>query len=247
MRWSVGGAVDGCDVVEWGFVDESVHRAVDVRGDRAVVAALLAEQLPAGGRVVTDDPGLQEAFGALGLVLTRRSLPLTHRLAPPPSLALGPDDVVRPFGVEAAAELAPMLMAAYAPGSPDPFEGGLEEAETEIRICLEDPSNPVIPSCTAVLERAGAPAAVAIVWDSSAPLMSGPFVAHLFRDPAPSASGAGSALLAHVLRTVAGLGGEHVRLSVTEANTRARRAYERLGFEAGPAVWSFRLPGDGEG
>lgn len=87
------------------------------------------------------------------------------------------------------------------------------------------------PSATFVLETANGPKGIA----AGVPDSTDPAVVHLMAmwvHPALRGSGAASALVQSVLTWAEGRGARSVRLEVIDGNDRARRLYERHGFEA---------------
>lgn len=86
------------------------------------------------------------------------------------------------------------------------------------------------PSATFVLETATGPKGIA----AGVPDSTDPAVVHLMAmwvHPALRGSGAASALVQAVLAWAEGRGASSVRLDVVDGNDRARRLYERHGFE----------------
>jgi ribosomal protein S18 acetylase RimI-like enzyme len=87
------------------------------------------------------------------------------------------------------------------------------------------------PSATFVLETANGPEGIA----AAVPDSTDPAIVHLMAmwvHPALRGSGAASALVEAVLAWAEGRGASSVRLDVIDGNDRARRLYERHGFEA---------------
>jgi hypothetical protein len=236
----LGGDDAGCVLLSRVFVDETVWFARDLHGDRAEVLRLLRERVPSADRVSVQDAELAAVMAGAGLVLKRSLWPMVHRLRDVPHLPPRGAELVRPMEDADVEPLARVLLRAYPPGTADEFVGGFDEAVEEIRLCLGDPVNPVLAEATKVVVRDGGPVALALVWDCTEPPDEGPFLAHVFRDPL--AIGAGSVVLSAVLQTLRDLGRDHLRLSVTEANDAARRAYLRLGFESGPLTSSYLMP-----
>jgi len=127
----------------------------------------------------------------------------------------GDEPLLRKIRLEALAE------------SPEAFGSTLDRERART---LVDWQKWLSPSATFVLETATGPEGIA----AGVPDSSDPAVVHLMAmwvHPALRSSGAASALVQAVLTWAARRGARSVRLDVIDGNDRARRLYERHGFQ----------------
>jgi GNAT superfamily N-acetyltransferase len=144
----------------------------------------------------------------------------------PRGVRLGPVD--RDAGALLAA-----YAAAYPPEHPDwRHEGPPGDLEADLAGVVEGTAlGPLLAASRLALDAGGVPVGAVLVTDPGGdPPFGGPWIAQLFRDPAPALAGTGRALLCSALAraTIAGL--PALSLAVTDGNP-AVRLYDALGFE----------------
>jgi GNAT superfamily N-acetyltransferase len=129
-----------------------------------------------------------------------------------------------------AADLLPARLRAFAAGHVDHAPERAQAAVLE-RIVSGREAGPLLRcSRLAIDAAAGEVVGVALVTDP--PVLGsegGPWIADIYRDPAPRWAGLGSALLYSVLTAAVADHHSAIGLAVTDGNP-ARRLYERLGF-----------------
>ena len=130
-----------------------------------------------------------------------------------------------------AEDLLPARLRAFARGHVDHATERAQEAVLE-RIVAGREAGPLLRcSRLAVDVETGGVIGVALVTDPPAgPDDAGPWIADIYRDPAPRWAGLGSTLLYAVMTAAVADGQRTIGLAVTDGNP-ARRLYERLGFQ----------------
>jgi GNAT superfamily N-acetyltransferase len=206
------------------------------------VEAVMSEIAP-GSAVVVSFPDVRDGLLARGAQQVRHVHTMRHNLSDvqttPTRLGLG----FRPWQLGDAELLAPVLVAAYGPGHPDPRSPDLGEAAETLVHMVDDPDNPLMRKATQVGVVEGKPVGAAIVVHSDHVTGSrGPWLMNMFRAPDPTLPGLGAALLTRSLEILSAEGEDHLGLAVTDTNP-ARRVYERLGFEYDFEGWILVLPG----
>jgi ribosomal protein S18 acetylase RimI-like enzyme len=205
--------------------------------DPAAVDRVLTE-LPGWMLTAPEDLGL--ALVARGATLRRHAhkmtLDLRGRSWPP----------VAPAGVRLvpcdrpAADLLAAHLTAYGPGHVDHGAMTPERAADELAGMLSGELVGALLGCSRLaVDGGGAVVGGCLVNDVAGTA----FVTNVFRDPARSPAGTGTALLAAVLSAAAADGVERITLVVTEGNP-ARRTYDRLGFAVESTELSVVVPGD---
>jgi GNAT superfamily N-acetyltransferase len=206
------------------------------------VAAVMSEVAPESA-VVVSIPDVRDGLLALGAQQVRHVHTMRHNLRDVPKAASNPGLTLRPWQQGDAELLAPVFVAAYGPGHPDPRSPDLGEAAEALVHTVEDPDNPLMKRATQVAVVAGDPVGAAIVVHSDHVTGSrGPWLMNMFRAPDPTLPGLGAAMLTRALETLNADAESHLGLAVTATNP-ARRVYERLGFEHGFEGWILVLPG----
>jgi GNAT superfamily N-acetyltransferase len=198
-------------------------RGAEVLGPGAVERALTE----LAGWMVSGQAELGLGLVARGATLRRHAHEMTLDLVgwsrpqptPPPGLRIVPCD--RP-----AADLLAAHLAAYGPGHVDHNDETAEQATDELsRMISGELVGPLLGCSRLVVDAGDAVVAGCLVND----MTWMPFVTNVFRDPARSPAGTGTALLTAVLTAAAADGLARIGLAVTDGNP-ARRVYERLGF-----------------
>jgi ribosomal protein S18 acetylase RimI-like enzyme len=150
---------------------------------------------------------------------------------PPSGVRFTPCD--RPAG-----DLVAAHVAAYGPGHVDHNGETAAQAVDELaRLISGDLVGPLLGCSRLAVAGDGAVVAGALVNDMT-PM---PFVTNVFRDPARSPAGTGTALLATALAAAAAAGIARIGLAVTDGNP-AQRVYERLGFAVVSTVLAVVVP-----
>lgn len=123
-------------------------------------------------------------------------------------------------------QLAELLVIAYA-GTVDDLQQTPEEAQAELeQHTLGSLVGAPLWDCSFVAVEHGTPVAVVLTTDED----THPLFAYVFTHPDHQRRGMATGLLLRAMRALHKKGYDHVRLRVAEANERARRVYERLGF-----------------
>jgi GNAT superfamily N-acetyltransferase len=156
-------------------------------------------------------------------------------------------------------DLVAAWRAAYTPGHPDHHDPGstADVVDQELRPLMDGSAlGPLLPCSGLVVDEAACPpdaagtgaglepvvAAVLVNGQDSDPPLGGPWVAEVFRDPAPRYAGLGTVLLRRALALAAADGLPALGLAVTEGNP-ARRLYERIGFRHTDTAMTVVVPG----
>ncbi|WP_283133714.1 GNAT family N-acetyltransferase [Rhizohabitans arisaemae] len=164
---------------------------------------------------------------AAGCVLERHAHLYTRNLTVEPPAAEWPDPGLPVVGHEKVTpeEVFPSWRSAYHPEHPD------RQDDHDLADMLAGKVlGPLLPCSGFALDQGRVVAGVLVADWAGQPPLSGPWIIDVFRDPAPSYAGLGSALLRRALALGAEAGLPALGLAVTEGNP-ARWVYERVGFE----------------
>jgi hypothetical protein len=213
-------------------------------------AAALAVTSLAGWACSSDDPRLVQSLVALGAIELRHAHQMTHRLTDLPGLV--PDGfAVAQLDAESlmarSYEIGSVARRAYPPGNPDHNWADIAAAEhSMLKTAAGEVLGPLLPASTVALDRDDAVLGACLVVDREGPVPDGgPWILDVFRDPATTFGGVGSALIIGAMRALAEGGASALGLAVTHANAHARQVYERLGFLSVSESWTVALPTDG--
>lgn len=223
---------------------DGVWRPSHVGLDRAVAMTRTALD---GHTVSTSDDELADALLATGASPLRHAHTMTHDLATVPTDGEGPAIIVAPLdaaGLRAeATTLGTIAFAAYPAAHPDHEHDRPEQAIGELRAIADGEVLGPFLDVSTIGYVDGRPVGACLVVDrpGSAP-DGGPWVVDVFRDPAASVRGIGTALLGGALRLADEVGLPSLSLVVSHGNPSAIRVYERLGFVETSRSRTLTLP-----
>jgi hypothetical protein len=184
---------------------------------------------------VAAEPALGAALAARGARPTRHAHVRSRDLArrppdetpePPAGVSIGPLD-------RDAAELAELYAAAYPPGHPDwTYSPRPADFAADLATILGGViAGPLLDCSRLATAAVGTPVGVLAVTElDGPPPFGGPWVAELFRRPAPPYRGTGRALLLAGVAAAGAAGLTTLGLAVSDGNP-ADRLYAELGFD----------------
>lgn len=208
-------------------------------GREATDAVEAARRALPGWFVATHDAELARHLLAHGTIGRH-----ARTMSAPTADAWAHDDLtVVPFTDDLVPAILPGWRAAYPPGHPD------HEAGTDAEIidrCWDRVTSwaglgEVYEPASVVVMHEGVPRAGVIIHLRPEPEpFGGPWVSDVWRDPALTGTGIGSALIARAMRLLHADGYDRLGLNVSVGNP-AQHAYERLGFDVVVESWAVRL------
>ena len=191
------------------------------------------------GEVVVHDESAADALIAAGGVLARHA----HQMRLPLPLPPFEHPEFRPFNPDGTppvpwTDALTAFIAAYPPEHPDHLTGDGSLIDSYLVPYTSGAKlGPLICHASAIAVHDDYAYAGVLIVDRPG---EGPWVCDIWRDPDPAYAGTGSDLLRWSASRLDGFA--ELGLVVTAGNTRAQRAYERVGFTVESTAWRFRMP-----
>lgn len=210
-------------------------------------AAEVALSTFAGHAFSSSDPELVQALLSAGATELRHAHTMSHPLdSVEPVTVDGLITAVLPASelVERSAELGEISFRAYPAQHPDHEHETVNDVVTElVAISRGELLGPYLESSQLATTPDGAAlgACLLVDRDGSAP-DGGPWIIDVFRDPAATVKGIGSALIHATLDAAKSAGLSSVSLAVSHSNANALNLYSALGFVDADENWTLALP-----